>query len=150
MMEPIRKTIEVPCEPAYAFRIFTAEIDRWWPKDSFSVSAGEGKAALEVAMEPREGGAVTETGYNGDTHRWGTVQDWSPPERVVIAWHVGTSPETATTVDVSFSEADGGTRADLVHSGWENAADPSVRDRYDSGWATVFEEKYAGACHVAA
>ena len=148
-MEPISKTIEVPCQPAEAFRVFTAEIDRWWPKDTHSASAGEGKAALEVSMEPREGGAVFETGYDGDARRWGTVQDWSPPERVAFTWHVGASPENATTVEVTFREAGRGTRVDLVHSGWENAADPSAREEYESGWVTVFEEKYAGACYVA-
>ena len=148
-MEPIRKTIEVPCAPAEAFRIFTAEIDRWWPKDTHSASAGEGKVALSVTMEPREGGAVYETGYDEETRPWGTVREWSPPDRVVLSWHIGAPPENTTVVEVTFHGEDEGTCVTLVHSGWENAPDPSMRDRYDSGWVKVFEEKYAGACYIA-
>lgn len=149
-MQPIRKTIEVPCKPADAFRVFTAEIDSWWPKASHSLSAGEGTAAAGITMEPREGGALFETRPDGGTHPWGMVKVWSPPERVVFSWHVGAPPENATTVEVTFREEGGGTRVTLVHSDWENAASPSARDHYDSGWVEVFEKSFAGACHVAA
>lgn len=149
-MEPIRKTVEVPCTPADAFRIFTAEMDRWWPKDSHSLSAGQGGVARAVTMEPREGGALVETGHDGEIHRWGTVRAWSPPERVAFSWHVGAAPENATNVEVMFHPHDRGTRVVLVHSGWENASDPTARDHYSKGWVGVFEERYAGACHVAA
>jgi uncharacterized protein YndB with AHSA1/START domain len=125
-------------------------MDRWWPTDSHSLSAGKGATARAVTMEPREGGALIETWHDGETHRWGTVKAWSPPERVVFSWHVGTPPENATTVEVTFEEQGRGTRVILVHADWDNAADPSARDRYESGWVKVFEERYAGACKVAA
>jgi uncharacterized protein YndB with AHSA1/START domain len=46
----------------------------------------------------------------------------------------------ATEIDVTFTPADGGTRVELVHRGWERFADPTeTRASYDgeNGWTTV-------------
>ena len=31
MIEPIRRHVSVRCDPATAFRVFTHEMDTWWP-----------------------------------------------------------------------------------------------------------------------
>lgn len=149
-MEPIRKTVRVPCAPDEAFRVFTADIDRWWPKDRNSLSAGEGKVARAVRLEPREGGALTEIAHDGTAHHWGSVRDWSPPDRLVIAWHINAPEAEATTVEVTFRPEAEGTHVSLVHSGWERAREPAARDSYDAGWVHVFEERFADACRVTA
>ena len=45
MLDPIIKTIEVPCSQEKAFRVFVKEMDTWWPLGKFTVSAMGGKAA---------------------------------------------------------------------------------------------------------
>ena len=39
--EPVRRSTEVVCGPAEAFRFFTDEIDSWWPLATHSVGAGD-------------------------------------------------------------------------------------------------------------
>jgi len=36
MLDPIIKTIEVPCSQAKAFDVFLNEMDSWWPLGKFS------------------------------------------------------------------------------------------------------------------
>ena len=57
----------------------------------------------------------------------------------------GAPPEQAQRIDVTFTPAAGGTRVELVHSGWEKLGDAAAarRDSYDKGWVRVFEQCYA-------
>lgn len=148
MVEPVRKTIEVKCDPATAFSIFAEQTSDWWPLDAHSVSAMSGKTARSVTIEPRAGGRVYETTPDGTSEPWGWVEVWQPAQRLKIFWHVMRDPEQATEVDVVFSLVEGGTRVDLIHSGWEKLGDEAQksRDGYDSGWVGVFVKRYAAAC----
>lgn len=147
MTEPIRKTLTVPLPPVDAFDLFTAGIDRWWPKESHSLSAGAGSAAAAVTMEPWDGGALYETAPDGRILPWGRVTRWDPGREVAFTWHVGRSPDEATHVTVRFSRTEGGTRVDLTHDGWQavGGAQDGLRGSYDSGWDVVFAGRYAGA-----
>ena len=65
---------------------------------------------------------------------------WEPPTRLVLSWYPGRDPESATELEVRFSrEADGTTRVDLEHRGWERLGDEreTMRTAYDHGWDTV-------------
>jgi hypothetical protein len=66
----------------------------------------------------------------------------------MLNWHVMTPQSQATQVDIRFTGTPGGTRVDLVHSGWEILGDTAQarRDGYSSGWVRVFETCYAKAC----
>ena len=52
MLDPIIKTIEVPCSQARAFEVFLNEMDSWWPLGKFSVSAMGGAAAKAARTRP--------------------------------------------------------------------------------------------------
>src|SRR5207249_192925 len=55
MLDPIIKTIEVPCSQERAFKVFLNEMDSWWPLGKFTVSAMGGapaKAIRELAERP--------------------------------------------------------------------------------------------------
>jgi hypothetical protein len=45
---------------------------------------------------------------------------------------------------VTFTPAEAGTRVELTHWGWEHLGDraASVRESYNQGWVTVFEQGY--------
>ena len=74
---PVRKTIHVKASTAHAFEVFTAGLDRWWPKDH-----GIGKTPRKaVAMETRLGGHWYELAEDGTQTNVGRIVVWEPPQR---------------------------------------------------------------------
>ena len=133
----VRKSVTVPLAPADAFRLFTERMATWWPLATHSVYWTE---ATGVMVEPRIGGRIYETTDDGRTSEWGVVSAWSPGVRFATSWYPGNEPELATQVDVTFSPTpDGGTRVDLVHTGWEARGTEAVKlaSGYDTGWDFV-------------
>jgi uncharacterized protein YndB with AHSA1/START domain len=143
----IRRSIHVNATPERAFDVFTRGIYSWWPLETHSIGAmRDNTRPQELHLELRERGRFYEV-TNGQEHSWGRVLTYDPPNRIVIEWHV--NPENPPTeIDVTFTPEDGGTRVDLVHSGWERYDDPThaTRDGYDAqdGWTTVVA-RYAEA-----
>ncbi len=149
MIPPVKKTIEVGCDPAAAFELFVAKTATWWPLGSHSVSAMDGKTAKAVTIEGKVGGRILETGHDDKVHSWGSVTHFEPGRKLVLAWHINTPAEEASEVEVNFVALDGGrTRVDLEHRNWERVGDNAAqaRESYNTGWVGVFEEAYAGAC----
>lgn len=148
MIEPVRKSINVPCDPITAFEIFTAKIETWWPLEGHTVSAMNGKTAKSLILEPGKGGRLYEITADGEHEDWGSVTTWEPGNRLVLAWHVMAPDSHATEVDVKFTKQGSETRVDLVHTGWEIMGDDAIerRDSYANGWIRVFETCYANAC----
>jgi uncharacterized protein YndB with AHSA1/START domain len=125
MIEPIRHTLAVPRDPAAAFRLFSDELGRWWPREYTW-----GQEALEaIGLEPRAGGLCYERGPHGFRCDWGRVLAWEPPHRVALAWQIGPrrepvpDPARASRVEVRFEPDGGGTRVTLVHDGFERHGD---------------------------
>jgi uncharacterized protein YndB with AHSA1/START domain len=142
---PVRKTIRVPATPATAFEVFTAGIDRWWPKDH-----GIGSAPVrESVIEPFEGGRWYAKCEDGTEAVVGHVLAWAPGERLVVSWEISAAwkPESraafASEVEVRFVvEAAGGTRVELEHRNLERmGAEPgeSMRKDVDGGWPALLE-----------
>ena len=143
-IEPVRKSVEVGCSVDEAFRLFTDEIDSWWPLATHSIGQEDAEACY---FEGREGGRIYESHGDGSVHLWGTVTAWEPPARVVFTWHPGRDASTAQEVELRFSERDGKTRIELEHRGWAVLGDKAVtvRDGYESGWTGVLE-RYVAHC----
>ena len=147
-IEPVVKTVTVPCTPEEAFRYFTADFGIWWPAATHSVvgyaSAFKDKPAT-VILEPRVSGRIFERTRAGEEHIWGSVLVWQPPARVEFSFHPGRDEMEAQTVAVTFSLAPEGTRVVLTHSGWEklSANAQQARDSYNQGWEGVFVTAYA-------
>lgn len=148
----IEKRLTVPLAPRDTFDLFTAGIDRWWPKDSHSLSASAGLPARRVTVEPRLGGRILEEAHDGATHPWGTITEWCPGEALAFDWYVGHPRAEATQVRVTFLPHEGGTRVDLVHSGFEarGAEAAEACRRYRTGWDLVLGRCYGGACAAVA
>jgi uncharacterized protein YndB with AHSA1/START domain len=142
-IEPVRKSVDVGCAPAEAFRIFTEEIDSWWPLATHSVD----QAGASCFFEGREGGSIYETHSDGSIHLWGTVTVWLPPEKLVFSWHPGRDASTAQEVELRFVATNGGTRVELEHRGWEILGDKAqqVRAGYETGWVPVLD-RYVARC----
>jgi Activator of Hsp90 ATPase homolog 1-like protein len=138
MIEVVRKSVTVDCAVEEAFRIFSAEPSTWWPAESHSLA---GESVREIVFEGREGGEVYELTDTGDKGHWATVIAWDPPNRLVLAWEV-TPSVVGTEVDIRFAPEGQGTRVELEHRGWEQAAEGALakRDQYDSGWGFVLDK----------
>jgi uncharacterized protein YndB with AHSA1/START domain len=81
---PVRKSIDVKATPERAFRIFTAEMARWWSKE-YSINKSPIK---DIVIEPRVNGRWFERGEDGSECEWGKVLAWEPPSRVLLAWQI--------------------------------------------------------------
>jgi len=148
MIEPVVKTIDVPCSQEVAFNIFTKDFSVWWPKDKHSVSAMGGSPARSVSMDPRKGGALSEVDASGESHNWGSVSVFDPFAKLSLLWHIGKPVEQATLVDLTFEPTGNGTKVTLTHHGWEALGEDGagMREGYNAGWVHVFETCFAGAC----
>ncbi len=137
---PVRKTITVEATPQRAFDVFTAGVDRWWPK-----THGIGAAPIrESVIEPFVGGRWYTHCEDGSAVVVGHVRVWQPGERLVVSWEVSATwkPDArvamASEVEVRFvSEAGGRTRVELEHRDFERMGAPdgeTMRAGVEGGW----------------
>lgn len=138
---PVRKSVTVRTDAARAFRVFTEDLDSWWPRTHHI-----GKAPMKKAiLEGKAGGRCYSEQSDGTECDWGRVLVWEPPRRLVIAWQVTPAwvyePDLAKSseVEVRFSsEPDGSTRVDLEHRyiNRHGAGAEAMRTAVDSpnGW----------------
>jgi uncharacterized protein YndB with AHSA1/START domain len=151
---PVRKTILVEATPEGAFAVFTAGIDRWWPK-----SHGIGATPLrESIIEPFEGGRWYTRHENGSEVVVGHVRVWEPGRRFVVTWEISADwkpdprPAFTSEVEVRFAAETGGrTRVELEHRNFERmgAAGETMRKEVDGGWPAVLDLFAAEAAKVA-
>ena len=138
---PVRKSIIVHAGPEHAFRVFTDDIDGWWPREHHI-----GKVPMKkVIIEGSRGGRCYTVQTDGTDCDWGSVLVWDPPRRLVLAWKINGAwafePDVAKSseVEVRFTpQPDGSTRVDLEHRLFDRlgAAGDSMRAMVDSpeGW----------------
>jgi uncharacterized protein YndB with AHSA1/START domain len=138
---PVHKTVTVNAGIEQAFDVFARGMGRWWLR---SHSINRGAAQTDVIIEPKPHGRWYEVGADGSECQWGHVIDWSPPERLLLAWQMNANwqydPTFLTEVEVRFtSEGPSATRIDLEHRMLERFGDAAEKARasFDSegGWA---------------
>ncbi len=142
---PVRKTVLVPATPQRAFEVFTAGIDRWWPK-SHGIGA---TPVLQSIIEPFVGGRWYSKHADGAEVVVGHVLVWQPAERFVCSWEVSADwkPDAriafASELEVRFlAERDGGTRVELEHRNFERmgaAGGGKMRSDVDGGWPGLLD-----------
>ena len=127
-----------------AFEVWVRHIDLWWPKPGHTRSRDP---ATTICLEREAGGRFFERTADGREFTWGVIQAWEPPGRIAFTWHMSTDPETATQVEVTFTEG-GPQSTDVVvrHSaGRMTAPDWAVmRDAFQRGFAAAIRA-YEGA-----
>ena len=142
---PVRKSVVVDASPSQAFAVFTAGIDRWWPK-----SHGIGATPIrESDIEPFVGGRWYTRHEDGSDIVIGHVRVWQPAERLVVSWEVSADwkpdprPAFTSEVEVRFAaDAGGGTRVELEHRNFERlgaASGEKMRKGVDGGWPHLLD-----------
>ena len=144
-IEPVRKSIVVQATAQRAFDVFTAGIDRWWPKTH---GIGEGPV-LESVIEPFVGGRWYSRHAGGAEATVGRVLVWEPAQRFVCSWEISADwkPDARTAfaseVEVRFvPEGAGATRVEVEHRNFERMAAPGgekLRNDVDRGWPAIME-----------
>lgn len=140
---PVRKSLTVQATAARAFDVFTAGIDRWWPK-----THGIGAApVVESVIEPFVGGRWYTRCADGSEVVVGHVVVWEPAARFVVTWEINAAwkPDArvalASEVEVRFLAAAGGqTRVELEHRNFERMgaeAGATMRGNVDGGWPAL-------------
>ena len=136
---PVVKSIVVARSTADAFRLYSEEFGKWWPRATHSRG---GEKVANVVMECRLGGRVFEHWSDGTEKLWGSVTVWEPPVRLVHTWHVSTDPDHSSEVELRFQAlGPARTRVTLEHRHWERMSGEKaseVRGNYNSGWERVF------------
>lgn len=142
---PVRKTVVVAATRERAFEVFTAQMDRWWPK-----SHGIGTAPVrESIIEPFVGGRWYTKCEDGTEAVVGHVLVWQPAERFVVSWEISADwkpdPRVAfsSEVEVRFlPDTAARTRVELEHRNFERmgaVAGETMRKGVDGGWPMLLE-----------
>ena len=151
MMEPLVKTIEVPCNQKQAFTVFM-DLNSWWPTQKFATSVMRGQAVKAVRVDAREGGQIVEVGSDNQETLWGTIRTYDPYRYLKMDFHIPHPSEQKpgfTTVEVRFTAlSDDRTRVELTQSNWEALGDVAkmVHGGYRQAWVMIFEGAYKAAC----
>ena len=136
MIEPLRLSFVVACEPRHAFATWTSRATSWWPPEhTMSHEAGS-----QIVFEPKAGGRIFERTPNGQELEWGEIVEWDPPRRLRYSWHIATDRAHATDVEIVFRELPGSsTRVEIEHGGWDRLGEVgrSWRDANHAGWDGV-------------
>jgi uncharacterized protein YndB with AHSA1/START domain len=112
--DAIQKSLLVRCSVATAFRIWTEQINQWWPKSHSRHRSPQTVIVFENVL----GGRIYERDPDGDEFVWGQVIAWNPPEYFAYHWYLGSSSEQPSRVDITFhAELDGMTRVAVLHTG---------------------------------
>ncbi len=150
MIDPVVKTVDVPCPQQRAFETFV-DMPRWWPLEKRSMSLMWAKApAKSLTADAREGGKIIELAADDKEHHWGTFRIVDPHSHVQFDFHMGLPAEQTGQVDVRFTPLSATeTRVELTHSNWEGYGDMAemMVNGYGSSWSMLFEEHFAGACN---
>lgn len=132
----VNKSVVIDRPVDVVFKIFTEEIDLWWP-EGYSI-AGAGSTTY---FEGGKGGRLIQRTPSGIEMTLGKVLAFDPPNRLVVTWRQALW-EGETEIEVVFRDHRGGTKVDLEHRGWENLGKwaTGFRQSYASGWVDILSK----------
>lgn len=151
-MEAILKKFALPCCPATAYDTFVNHFAEWWPQETHSISAANGRTPKSLILQPFEQGKVIETLPDGSTEIWGTVLSVQPLQKIEFAWHPGRPNKEATLLEAAFGmETDGTSTVAIIHSGWHTLGDDAkaIAAEYSHDWDVIVGTHFIDACRNA-
>jgi hypothetical protein len=136
VIDPLLVSFTVSCSPAHAFEVWTSKMSMWWPT-SHTLSQDRD---LNVIIEPCVGGRIFERTSRGAEHDWGEVTYWEPPNRFGYLWHLRTTRQEATEVDIRFVDCGNEqTEIRIEQRGFDRLGESGQerRDKNTVGWSVV-------------
>jgi uncharacterized protein YndB with AHSA1/START domain len=129
MIDDIEASIEISAPVERVWTVLTGEglIEQWLGCQRFKAEVGH-----VFYMQPDAAKRAAED-ISGATHC--RIEAIEPPRRFVFSWYLPDQPETL--VELTLQPTAGGTRASLVHGGWDQFDEADVRAAYDGltgGW----------------
>ena len=154
MIDPLVKSIEVPCSQERAFKVFIDEMDSWWPLSRFTTSALSGGVAKSLRVDARVGGTIVEIGHDGKEYLWGTIKSFDPHDSLSMDFHVpqpGEVVKDRSLVEIQFTALEPEkTLVNLTQSNWEAFGEMAEMLRgdnaYGAAWNLIFVDAYKIAC----
>jgi uncharacterized protein YndB with AHSA1/START domain len=138
VLPPVRRDVVVSWNQEAAFQRFTRDFASWWPSSTHSIGASQ---VQRVVFECRQGGRIFEELKDGRRFQWGVITAWEPPRQVSFTWHPSRDEREAQDVTVTFTPQAGGTKVELVSTGWEKLGTRAARERkgYAIGWGSILD-----------
>jgi len=131
MIADIVQGIEIHASPKRVWHVLTTEglVEQWLGCIGYRAEPGH-VFYMQPDPDKRAAGDVS-----GATHCELLALD--PPREMRFSWYYPETPRTE--VSIRLSAIDGGTRVDLVHSGWDRfdaTQIGAVRDALEGGWTS--------------
>lgn len=131
MIEDIEAAIEIaaPVERVWAVLTGRGLVDQWLGCMRFKPLVGH------VFYMQQDNAKRMRGDISGAIHC--AVEILDPPNRFAFSWYFQDMPKTQVTV--TLTETPGGTRASLVHTGWDQYPEAqirAVRDSLAGGWTS--------------
>lgn len=145
MLEPVIKTVEVPCGQEKAFTVFLDEMETWWPVDKFTTSKMSGSSVKAIKVDSKVGGKIIEVSEEGTEYLWGEIKTYNPYDVFTMDFHIpgpGWDIGPMSQVEVRFTDmGDNRTRVVLTQTDWEALGDMAedIRGGYNLGWNPILE-----------
>ena len=139
-MISIKKELLVSTSQATAFRVFSQQMDAWWPR-----SHHVGKTPMvSIVLEPKANGRWYSTHQGGEVCEVGRVEDFEPHSRLLLIWQLNGEfqfdPNLRSEVEVRFvSKGPEQTRVLFEHRDLEKLGKPTPTGSMDQGWTMILE-----------
>ena len=83
--QTVSQSVEVPVDPAAAFRLYTAEINRWWRRDSWYWNDRDRARGLRI--EPFVGGRFVEVYDEASGEGFEIGRGYGEGAKELLAWY---------------------------------------------------------------
>jgi hypothetical protein len=139
-MESIKKEVVVEASQMTAFKVFTEQMDLWWPS-----SHHIGKSPLiRTVLEPCIKGRWFTQHEDGSENDVGHVLKWDPYELLILIWQINGDyqydPGLFTEVEVHFiPENPKTTRIKFEHRNLDRLGGSKVVESMDEGWGWILD-----------
>ena len=123
-MKQIEQTYAINAAPDRVYRALTdaGEITRWFASSAKSDPTPGGRFTFEYLFDDASRNHTTD----------GEFRTLTPGQAVVYSWPAGHAKHP-TEVAFTLTPQGGGTQLTLVHSGWKDGAEDSLKE-HDMGW----------------
>jgi uncharacterized protein YndB with AHSA1/START domain len=137
-MISIKKELLVNTSQETAFRVFSKQMDAWWPR-----SHHVGKTPMvTMVLEPKAKGRWYSTHQGGEVCECGRVEAFEPNARLLLIWQLNGDfqfdPNLRTEVEVRFvAKGPAQTQVLFEHRDLEKLG--KAVDGMDHGWAMILD-----------